>query len=87
MTIDPLANIDPVEARARLEAARAAYRAAEAALEAATAAADEAGEPRYGGAMNHDLHLAEREAIEALLDAKPEYETAIQTYKWAIGEY
>lgn len=78
---DPIASIDPVEAKRRLDEARAAYLAAKAAVEKATAAADAAGEPRFNGAKNRDLHIAEREAIDALLDAKAPYEAALQMWK------
>lgn len=78
---DPIEGINPVEAKTRLDAARAAYAAAESAAQEATAAADAAGEPRFYGVTNQDLHEAERDAIDALLDATGEYEIALQTWK------
>lgn len=81
MSNDPLANINRDEAKMRLDAARAAYVAAEEVATAAIAAADEAGEPRFAGITNRQVHVAEREAIDALLDAKDEYEVALQTWR------
>lgn len=79
-----MANIDRNEAKARLDEARATYLEAEKVATAAIAAADEAGEPRFAGVTNRALHVAEREAIDALLDAKAFYEAALQTWRVLI---
>lgn len=78
--IDPIESIDPDEARRNLATSRAAYLAAETAAEKAVAASDEAGEPRVNGVLNRELHLAERDAIAALLDMKDDYEQALKTW-------
>lgn len=78
---DPIASINPIEAKRRLDIARAAFQAAERAADRAIAASDEAGEPRFGSAMNHELHVAELEAINALFDLKAEYEAAFSGWK------
>lgn len=78
--IDPIERIDEDEAKRNLVASRAAYLAAESVAENAIASSDAAGEPRVNGAMNRELHLAERDAIEALLDAKDDYDQALRTW-------
>lgn len=81
MSTDPTKADTVAQAKKRLDDAREAYLAADKIASSAVAAADAAGEPRFYGVKNRELHIAEREAIDVLLDANEEYKVALTLWK------